>query len=174
MDGISVSSKSRILTFPEIQAKLRRMAYEIYEENCDEEMLVMVGINERGMFIARLLKAELEKISSLSYPLFHAESSSSKGETSIHESAEAASLIMDKRVLLVDDVLYSGRTLFHTLAEVMHLGPKAVQAAMLIDRGHRNVPVSPDFVGLELATTLKEHVSVEVQSEPVFAEAFLI
>ena len=73
----------------------------------------------------------------------------------------------------MDDVLYSGKTIFDALVAVMEHGPATVQTALLIDRGHRNLPLSPDYVGLTLATTLKQHVTVVLSKDGNKVEAFL-
>ncbi|MCL4105588.1 UNVERIFIED_CONTAM: hypothetical protein GTU68_057463 [Idotea baltica] len=77
-------------------------------------------------------------------------------------------------VLIVDDVLYSGRTMFYAIAAVVPLGPAKIQTAVLIDRGHRSIPVTHDFVGMLLSTSLQEHVSVEISPEKSSATAYIL
>lgn len=164
--------KVRILDSAAIAAKLDRMAYEIAERNYGAGSLVLAGISQRGGFVAARLAAKLKEISDLKAHLLPLEREARSGVISL-DGKKAAKLIAGQRVVIVDDVLYSGHTLFHALMLVMVHKPSQVQTALLIDRGHRSLPLSPDFVGLVLATTLKQHVEVQVSADGKRAEAFL-
>lgn len=155
------AEKELILTPNAVQKKINRIAFEVYESNYGEKKIVVAGVGARGAFIAKALCLKLKEISPLTIDEIYLAKENSPGFEPSPE-AEIKSKCLKQTVLLVDDVLYSGRTMFNALAQVMQQGPVKVQMAVLVDRGHRSIPVSPDFVGLELATTLKQHVSVEV------------
>ena len=162
--------KVQILSAAEARSKINRMAYEIYESNFGVEQLVLIGVNERGTFLADLLTEHLRKISPIE--ILRIRGNRVKDGVQM-ETADAAATIRGRAVVIVDDVLYSGRTMFLAIAAVIPHRPARVQTAVLIDRGHRNVPVTHDFVGMLLATTLQQHVSVEIASEETSAIAFV-
>ena len=137
------------------RAKLCRMAYQVVEQNFDGTNLVIVGIDTRGYFLAEILVSEIRKINNLSVELI-------KYERPPTPSKNSEIITKQKRILLIDDVLYTGRTLFGALQWVMEHSPERVQVGVLVDRGHRELPVSADFVGLELATTLQNYIEVEI------------
>lgn len=152
----------RILDHNQIQAKLKRMAMEIRENMYPETSLIMVGIDQKGETLAQKLVNEIQKTGMLQVTLLRA--------IPVREHQASASLSIPgiseadckgKVVIIVDDVLYSGRTLYLTLEAVMQHQPAKVQAAVLIDRGHRSFPVHADYTGLTLGTTLQEHIRVE-------------
>lgn len=164
------SHRVKILGAKAVKAKLRRMAYEIFEKNYDEEGLVMIGMGKRGGYLSSQLADLLHEISPLQVSLIRAVKSDSREGVLPEETANA---IPGRPVIIVDDVLYSGLTMFQALAAVMELKPAKVQIAVLIDRGHRNIPVSHDFVGVELATSLQQYVSVEIAEDEHKAVAYL-
>ena len=164
-----------ILNHQSIHARLKRMAYEIYEANFSETEIVVIGIDERGGYLAEELVQYLSSISPLSVRLINAslDRSGGKGDIGIDLNIENVGELADKAVVVVDDVLYTGITLLNVVAILLQVGPSKIQTAVLIDRGHRNMPVSSDFVGLELATTLHQHVSMEINPNNGEVEAFL-
>lgn len=166
-----MADKVMILGAPAVRARLRRMAYQIYESNYGQEEVTIVGIDDRGGFLASQMATILQEVSPLKVSLIRA--SKVNNDTAIALEVGAADSITDRPVVIVDDVLYSGRTLFLTVAEVLAFQPRRVQTAVLIDRGHRNLPVTHDFVGLLLATSLKQHVSVEISPADASAKAYL-
>lgn len=161
-----------ILAPSSVGAKLRRMAYEIYEANYGQDSLVLVGVDKRGGFLAKAIGGILEEISPLSIRLLAAPKDENGAVGLEGEGLEFE--IGGKPVVVVDDVLYSGHTLFNAVAKILAFQPSRIQSAVLIDRGHRNVPVTHDFVGMLLATSLKQHVSVEILEDESSATAYLI
>ncbi len=153
------SRKLLILNKVQIQQKIDRMAYQILEDNLQETDLIVAGIVDRGYTIAKRLKKVLEKISDINIKLMKIE----LDKDSTHLKAETDLEIIEaknKVIILVDDVLNSGRTLAYGLGIFLDVPLKKLRTLVLIDRNHRIFPVSPDFTGLELATVLKEHVEV--------------
>lgn len=167
------AEKVRIIHHHAIQAKLRRMAYQIYEKNYEEQELVFVGINTRGGYIAQRLIQLLKEISPLNLQFLHVEKNE-MGNGVVLNADEVAPTVKDKTVIVVDDVLYSGGTMLSAVSQLMEYHPAKIRIAVLIDRGHRNYPLSPDYLGMDLATTLKQHVSVEVAEDESKVEAFLM
>lgn len=153
--------KVQILNSEEILQKTRRIAYQIVEDNYDESELILIGIKPNGFEYAEQLKKEIEAIDGIKVTLVELSLNKSKPlEQEI--KLELGKKSLDKKtVIIVDDVANTGKTLYYALKPVMDFSPKKVQAAVLVDRQHKLFPVSPDFVGLSLSTTMKEHIRVE-------------
>lgn len=135
------------------------MAYQVLEDNLDEKELVIAGIIDRGYTIAERIKKVLESICSIKITLIKID----LDKDSTHLKADIDIPVADvqnKVVILVDDVLNSGRTLAYGLGVFLDVPLKKLRTLVLVDRSHRIFPVSPDFTGLEIATVLKEHVDV--------------
>lgn len=157
--------KSLILSPEQIQQKNRRIAYQIVEDNYDEKEIVMIGVKPNGYEYALQLKAEIEAIDSIKITLLELALNKSKPlEEEIKLELGKLSL-NNKTVLLVDDVANTGKTLYYALKPIMEFSPRKVQAAVLLDRQHKLFPVTPDFVGLSLSTTLQEHILVEFDNK---------
>lgn len=158
---MSKSKRVLILDREDIQKKTTRIAYQILEDNFDEQELVLAGIADRGYIFAQRLKTILEEISSFRVILIKImldkEGPSLDASTDI-PAAEAT----DKVVILVDDVLNSGRALSYGLGVFLNVPLKKIRTAVLIDRSHHKFPVFSDFSGLRLSTILKEHVTISL------------
>lgn len=168
---METTTKVKILSSGAVAAMLRRMAYEIYERNFQVNRLVMAGIGPRGGFLADRLEGHLREIS----PLEITRMDLAKNETGagLHWANEVVGNLEGQTLLIVDDVLYSGATTLQALVLVAALRPETIQTAFLIDRGHHHFPVRHDYVGMEMATSLKQYVSVEVDPQTLRAEAFI-
>ncbi len=168
----------RILDKHDVDARIKRIAFEIYENNFQEKGLVLLGSDERGGYIAEQLFAHLKEISPLKIALWNAsfDKKDRQGRAGRMEVTFSADLkkLAGQNVVIVDDVLYSGNTLLHLVAPLLEVMPRKIEVAVLIDRGHRNMPISPTYVGLELATTIHQLVAVEVDFEKRSIEAFLV
>ncbi len=148
------------------------MAHEIHENNYKEKELIIVGVVGRGNEVAARLGKLLTSITEISISVESIELSKEKplsGE--INYSGELKAL-KGKSVVLVDDVLNSGRTLIYAAKHLLDADPKNLSTATLIDRFHRRFPIRADYVGLTLSTNLKEHVAVEMEKgkEAVYLE----
>ena len=165
--------KTLILDQAAISQKTRRIAYQIVEDNYDEKEIIMIGIQSSGYDYAQLLKKEIESISKISIKL-HALTLDKQKPLEHPITIDAPKLSLnDKVILIVDDVANTGKTMYYALKPVMEFSPKKVQVAVLVDRQHKLFPVSSDFVGLSLSTTMQEHIRVEL-SKAGKAEAYLI
>jgi len=171
-----MSAKVLILDHASILTRLRRMAYELYEHHYQEEALTLIGIDERGGFLAEQLVDLLAEISPLSLTLIHAHVDRNEGEEGSLGIEIDAGLddLTGQAVVVVDDVLYTGSTMLNVVSILLQAHPKCMKTAVLIDRGHRLLPIAADITGLELATTINEHVSVEFDQQVGRFEAFLV
>ncbi|PTS96025.1 phosphoribosyltransferase [Pedobacter sp. HMWF019] len=143
----------------QIQQKINRIAYQILEDNLNEKEIVLAGIWDRGYKLALRLKEVLLKISDLKVLILRIdlEKNNSKlvASTDLDETKWK-----NKVIILVDDVLNSGKTLAYGLGVFLNTPHKKIRTVVLVDRSHKIFPIATDFVGLQMATVLKEHVDV--------------
>ncbi len=151
--------KLTILNKKQISQRIKRMAWQVLEDNLNEKEIVLAGIADRGYTLARQIKKDLEKICQIKFHLL--EIVLQKDSRSLQASTSSdLGICKNKVVILVDDVLNSGRTLAYGLGVFLDIPLKKLRTLVLVDRSHRIFPVAPDYIGLELATILKEHVDV--------------
>lgn len=157
-------SQLLILDKKQIQQKINRIAYQILEDNLDEKEIVLAGIWDRGYKLALRLKKVLAKISDLKITMLRVDldrlNSKLVANTDLDESHWK-----NKVIILVDDVLNSGKTLAYGLGVFLNTPHKKIRTVVLVDRSHKIFPIATDFVGLEMATVLKEHVDVVMDVE---------
>ena len=156
------SKKTLVLDKEQIKQKSIRIAYQILEDNFEEDTLVLVGIADRGYIFAQRLQAILKDISDKNIELVKV----TMNKTSRSLKAEAdqpVESVKNKTLILVDDVLNSGRTLAYGLGVFINVPLKKMRTAVLIDRSHPKFPVVSDYYGLKLSTILKEHVEVNLE-----------
>jgi pyrimidine operon attenuation protein/uracil phosphoribosyltransferase len=149
---------------------ITRLAHEIVEKNKGLESLALVGMQTRGVFLARRLRDRLAEIEGVSPPLgsldvtFYRDDWRMKLKQPDVQATDLDFDIHDLNLVLVDDVLFTGRTVRAALDALMDLGrPARIQLAVLVDRGHRELPIRPDFVGKNLPTSMGEEVRVKLQ-----------
>ena len=159
------NKKNYILDAPTAARKLRRMAYEILENNTDSQGIVLAGIRESGSVIARNIQALLAEISPL-LPVSLLSITLDKKHPSTVELNRQENFD-DKIIIVTDDVVNSGKTLLYALKPFLAFHPAKIQTLVLVERSHKTFPVKPDYVGLSIATTLQEHIYVEVEGEEV-------
>jgi pyrimidine operon attenuation protein / uracil phosphoribosyltransferase len=148
-----------ILNAKQIQQKINRIAYQILEDNLNEKEIVLAGIWDRGYKLAIRLKEVLSKISDVKITLLKIELDR-KNSRLVAETDLDQSQWKNKAIILVDDVLNSGKTLAYGLGVFLNTPHKKIRTVVLVDRSHKIFPIATDFVGLQLATVLKEHVDV--------------
>ena len=157
-------SQLLILDKKQIQQKINRIAYQILEDNLNEKEIVLAGIWDRGYKVALRLKKVLAKISDLKITMLKIEldrlNSKLVANTDLDESHWK-----NKVIILVDDVLNSGKTLAYGLGVFLNTPHKKIRTVVLVDRSHKIFPIATDFVGLQMATVLKEHVDVVIDVE---------
>ncbi|MBC7336094.1 MAG: bifunctional pyr operon transcriptional regulator/uracil phosphoribosyltransferase PyrR [Clostridia bacterium] len=164
-----MQEKARIMDAQAIQRALTRMAHEILEKNKGTDGLVLVGIRRRGVPLAKRLAARIESIEGRAVPVgvlditLYRDDLSLLREQPLVQKTEVPFSVSEKKVVLVDDVLFTGRTVRAAMDAVMDLGrPRSVQLAVLVDRGHRELPIRADYVGKNVPTARKEVVEVRL------------
>ncbi|MHA0034573.1 bifunctional pyr operon transcriptional regulator/uracil phosphoribosyltransferase PyrR [Deinococcus sp. PESE-13] len=162
--------KATILSSDEIRRALTRIAHEIIERNKGAENLAIIGVHTRGIPLAERLASKLSELEGVDVPrgmlditLYRDDLSEVARQPIIRETQVPFDLA-DRRVILVDDVLYTGRTVRAALDALIDLGrPEGIQLAVLVDRGHRELPIRADYVGKNLPTAKHEVVKVKLQ-----------
>ncbi len=161
--------KAAIMNSKEMSRAIKRMAHEILEAHKGVENLVVLGVQRRGVPLARKLAEAIKQVEGHEVPqgaldiTFYRDDLSKLGPAPQVSSTEMPFDVADKTVILVDDVLYTGRTVRAALDVIMDWGrPQAIRLAVLIDRGHRELPIRPDFVGKNVPTSQKEIIKVKV------------
>ncbi len=144
--------------------KLQRMAYEIVESNLDEQHIILAGIRDNGSVIAATVQQLLQSIAPFSTELIHL-SLDKRNPKEINLSATVD--FNNTVIILIDDVANSGKTLLYAMKPFLAFHPKKIQTLALVDRTHKTFPVKTDYVGLSVATTLLEHIYVEVEGDAV-------
>ncbi|MAX80960.1 MAG: phosphoribosyltransferase [Crocinitomicaceae bacterium] len=159
--------KTLVLNHKQIQQKITRIAHQIYENNFQESELYLIGIENRGSILSERLFHLLKDITPLK--VYHHTISLNKDEPLKDDMVCSISLeeLDGKNIVLIDDVLNTGKALIYAAKHFLRACPKSMQTVALIDRRHRNFPIRADYVGLTLATTLQEHISVEFGEEDV-------
>src|SRR5688500_7533810 len=161
--------KAQVLDATALDRALTRIAHEILEKNGGAKELAFVGLRTRGITLAQRLAAKLTAIDGGTVPVgtlditLYRDDLSMRGAPVIR-GTDIPFSIKNKTVVLVDDVLYTGRTIRAALDALIDLGrPQAIQLAILIDRGHRELPIRPDFIGKNLPTSRRESVAVRLR-----------
>lgn len=151
----------QILTHKQILQKLKRMAFEVYENNFREDEIVLAGIASKGTVVARMLGKELSNVSPLK--LHYIEVSLDKEQPTQSRVKLSGDLkqLEDKPILLIDDVLNTGRTLAYSLHAFLEVRIKKLETLVIVNRGHHSFPISADYKGYELSTTISQHVECD-------------
>lgn len=158
--------KNYILTQQVVEKKLRRMAYEILENNSGEQELILAGIRGGGIVIARNIRQQLQEIAGdrlVTHLLTISLDKKDPGEVVLSETLP----FDDRVVIVIDDVADSGRTLLYAMKPFLDFHPRKIESLVLVERSHKAFPVQPDYTGLSLSTTLQEHIQVEVENDQV-------
>jgi len=153
---------STILTHQEITHKIKRIAYQIYENNVDETEVVLAGIADNGYVLAKKLKTELSKISEIN-PILCKIIIDKKQPRNLILTSISENEYANKSVVLIDDVLNSGTTLIYAVKHFLNVPLKRFKTAVLVNRNHKKYPVKADFKGISLSTSLNEHISVNFE-----------
>lgn len=155
------ATQKRILEKSQIEQIIRRMAYEIYENNYDAKKIFLAGIDVNGEKIAELIKKEMNSISEIPVELIRVD---------IDKDAESQPVVSCSKepdipnftVVVVDDVLNSGRTMVYALDPFLKMPVRNIQTAVLVNRTHKRFPIAVDYKGFELGTTIEEHIHVKL------------
>ena len=157
-----MSSKIQILDIKAVNQKLNRLAWQVYEHNSYEKEIIIVGIANRGLKIAKKLAKNIESISKIKTTIAHLEIDKDNPynkEVSVNLTSDD---YLEKVVILCDDVLNSGKTLMYAAKHFLSTPLSKLSIVVLVDRNHNLYPIKSDYVGLSLATTLKEYINVSL------------
>ncbi|HJW30899.1 MAG TPA: phosphoribosyltransferase family protein [Saprospiraceae bacterium] len=155
----------KILDQHQIQQKIKRLAIEILENNFEEKSLVLLGINNNGTGFAGLLMDELKKITTIQIHLFTVRLNPAAPLSAPIELNTPVESLKGKSIILIDDVANTGRTFFYACKPILDILPKKLEVAVLVDRKHKMYPIYPKYVGLSLATTLKEDIDLQIMDK---------
>ena len=155
-----------ILDHDQIERKFRRMSHEIIEKNENLDNVVLVGIKSKGTPIAKRISEYIYKFENINIPVEEIDISKYRDDDKKRDGAllEIKTDLHNKVVILVDDVLFTGRSVRAAMDAVMDIGrAKRIQLAVLVDRGHRELPIRPDYVGKNIPTSIEENVLVNIE-----------
>ncbi len=164
-----MESEKVVLHEDDVRRALSRIAHEIAERNPDAQALAVVGIHSRGVFLAERLHSQLQELLETEIPLgdldigFYRDDVGHRPDAPVVHASHIDFDITGRTVVVVDDVLFTGRTVRAAIEALFDYGrPERLQLAVLADRGHRELPIRPDYVGKNLPTSQAEHVHVRV------------
>ncbi len=171
-ENMSIKSEVEVVDQAAVKRALTRITYEIIERNKGIEDLILVGIKTRGIYLARRIAERMKQLEGVDIPVGELDISLYRDDVHSIDSANEPRIngsnipvpIEGKQVILIDDVLYTGRTIRAALDALMDLGrPSKISVAVLVDRGHRELPIRADFVGKNIPTSLGEQIKVGVE-----------
>ncbi len=171
---MSSKEKALILDKAGIDRAMTRVAHEILEKNKGAKELVLVGIQRGGVHLARRLAAKIKEIEGVEPPVgslditMYRDDLATRKSQPVPQATDITFDIQDRIMVLVDDVIFTGRTIRAALNSIMDYGrPRRIQLAVLVDRGHRELPIRADYVGKNLPTSAKEKVEVMLVEDGV-------
>jgi len=167
MDNI----KTLILSAKQVEQKIQRIAHQILEKNYDEKEIVLIGIANRGYLLAEKIYTTLQSITEIKVTLHKLKLHKDKPLENDVDFSTDLEYLNNKSIILIDDVLNSGRTLIYATRYILDSDLKHLTTVALVDRKHRKFPIKANFVGLTLSTTLQEHISVDFKEDGM--EVFL-
>ena len=156
-----------LLTALQIERKITRLAMEILERNTGERELYLIGINNRGLELARRLRAGLRLLSDAPLHLWNLRIDPAAPLAEAPRLDHDVTALAGKPILLVDDVANTGRTLFYALGAFQHILPAKIEVAVLVDRRHKAWPIYVTYSGMALSTTVGDDVRVDFGETPV-------
>ncbi len=175
------SHTSVIMNKRDIDRTLLRISHEIIEKNKGVQDLGIIGIKTRGEFLARRISENIYNIEKRSIPVgvlditLYRDDLRQKQPNAIVMKTEIPFQILDKKILLVDDVLYTGRTIRAAMDAIVDMGrPKCIQLVVLIDRGHRELPIRADYVGKNVPTSHRELVKVKLEEIDAISQVEIV
>ena len=160
--------EKKILDKEEIQEKIKRISYEIYEENFDDKSILVCGIEKNGSIIAKKIIKELESICDIKIEFMSINLNKKKPLNTV-ELKSSKNNIKNKSIVLIDDVSNTGKTLIYVIKELIKFEPKKINTAVLVNRDHTLFPIKINFIGLSLSTSIKSHIEVTLDNKDIGA-----
>ena len=158
-----------ILNEQQVLQKIKRMAYQICEHNLKEKNVVLVGIYQQGYHLAELLSKELQQVAPFEVLLARLDLDKQKPLSGEIALDIPESTLDHKAIVLIDDVLNTGKTMAYSLKPFLNRNLKKLETAVLVNRSHKRFPISAKYQGIELSTTLSEHIVVVLDKDQKFA-----
>ena len=156
--------KKLIMDDLSIQRSLKRITHEIIEHNKGADNIILVGIRSRGVYLARRLAALIRSFEQVEIPVYALDVSFWRDDHKRTQSRSEAIPVQDRKVILVDDVLFKGRTIRAAMDAITSFGrAREIQLAVLVDRGHRELPIRADYIGKNIPSALHEQILVRVE-----------
>jgi pyrimidine operon attenuation protein/uracil phosphoribosyltransferase len=162
-----MNEKTQILNDSQVKQILKRLAYQVYESNFNEKELVIAGIEGRGVKVAALLCEQLTEISKLKLHTTDIVMDKSNPADKQIVLSNTKLKTTDKVVIVVDDVLNTGKTLLYSLIPLVAQKARKIQTLVLVDRNHKTFPVAANYIGTQLSTTLQEHIEVKITQNKI-------
>ena len=160
--------EKKILDKEKIQEKIKRISYEIYEENFEDKSILICGIEKNGSIIAKKIIKELESICDIKIEFMSINLNKKKPLNTV-EIKSSKNNIKNKSIVLIDDVSNTGKTLIYVIKELIKFEPKKINTAVLVNRDHTLFPIKINFIGLSLSTSIKSHIEVNLGNKDIGA-----
>ena len=170
-----------ILDEKKIERALARIAHEILEHNTDVQSIAIVGILTRGAHLARRIARLIERLEGVTVPVglmdisLYRDDVHQKLDQPVIQRTDILFPVKDKNIILIDDVLFTGRTIRAALNHIVDFGrPSTIQLAVLVDRGHRELPIKADYVGINIPTSRSDQVVLEVKEKEGVDQVYVV
>ena len=170
-----------ILDEKKIERALARIAHEILERNADVRSIAIVGILTRGAHLARRIAGLIEKLEGVAVPVglmdisLYRDDVHQKLDQPVIQRTDILFPVKDKNIILIDDVLFTGRTIRAALNHIVDFGrPRTIQLAVLVDRGHRELPIKADYVGVNIPTSRSDQIVLEVKEKEGVDQVYVV
>ena len=160
--------KNKILNTDQIKKIVKRIAYQIHENNLECSDIVLIGVYKNGYVLAEIIEKELKQISKSNIEIIFIKINKENPLDKIELDCKKKYL-KNKSIVLIDDVLHSGRTLIYCVKYLLDMTPKNFNTVVLIDRNHKKFPIKVDFKGISLSTSMSDHVEVIFEKNDCYA-----
>jgi pyrimidine operon attenuation protein/uracil phosphoribosyltransferase len=157
--------QTNILDATQIQKKITRIAYEIHEEHAKEKEIILAGVVPGGYALAQKIGQALKKISPIKIDLLKINIAKVANSEALSVSIDTKANLKGKTIIMVDDVLNTGKVLSYSMTALLENPVKCLRIAVLIDRNHTLFPIKSDYTGLSIATTMQDHILVDLESK---------
>ncbi len=158
----------KILNEKQIHQKIKRLAIEILEQNYNADELFLAGINNNGLRFANLIYGALKEITTIPIEIINIRLNPANPIAQEIEVSVPIQKLQNKIVIIIDDVANTGRTIFYASKPLLNILPSKIEVAVLVDRKHKSFPIAVDYMGISIATTIKENINVDLTNPTNF------